>query len=62
MMTKDAKPSGSTSEIVAMKLENTPVTLKNWLDFIYPDGVPDEWQQEMDVPEELQEEFQKEYS
>ena len=61
-MTKDANPSGSTPEIVAMKRGNIPISLKNWLDFIYPEGVPGEWQQEMDVPEELQEEFQKEYS
>ena len=52
---------GSTSEIRTMKRHNIPITLKNWLDFIYPDGVPDEWQQEADVPQELREEFKKAY-
>ena len=44
-----------------MKRHNIPITLKNCLEFIYPDGVPDEWQQEMDVPLELREEYRKEY-
>jgi hypothetical protein len=54
--------SGSTPEISSMKRFNIPVTLQNWLDFIYPDGAPENWQQEIDVPEELQEEFMSKYS
>ena len=52
---------GSTPQITAMLRGNIPITLENWLERIYSDGVPDEWQQEVDVPEELQEEFRKEY-
>ena len=53
--------AGSTPEIAAMIKNNTPLTLANWLCIVYPDGAPDNWQQETDVPDELQDEFMEVY-
>ncbi len=36
-----------------------PVTIENWLAMIYPEGVPENWQLEMDIPEELQAEWER---
>jgi hypothetical protein len=58
-MANSLPSDGSTPEIKAMKRNNIPLTLENWLDFIYPNGVPNDWQQELDVPEELQDEASK---
>ncbi len=49
--------TGSTPEIKAMKRNNVPVTLENWLAFIYPDGAPEGWETETEIPEEFHDQF-----
>jgi hypothetical protein len=31
-----------------MQRSGIPVTLESWLDYVYPDGVPDDWMLELD--------------
>ena len=53
------KPTGSTSDIRIMERSGIPVTLENWLDYMYPDGVPDDWMLELDVPVELEQDYKR---
>ena len=40
-----------------MQKYGIPITKKNWLEFIYPDGPPPEgWQNEEEIPVEFQNE------
>ena len=51
--------TGSTPEIQALQEEGIPVTLENWLEFVYPDGAPDDWMLELDVPVELEQDYKR---
>jgi hypothetical protein len=42
-----------------MQLSGIPVTLENWLDYVYPDGIPDDWMQEAEIPIELESSFKR---
>ena len=47
------KITGSTPEIVEMKRAGLPLTMESYLDFIYPDGVPEGAELEIDFPKEI---------
>jgi len=60
--TEIKKHSGSTPEIEGMIRNKVPVTLENWLKFVFAGmEVPENWNQEMDVPQELRAEYEKLY-
>jgi hypothetical protein len=42
-----------------MQRSGIPVTLESWLDYVYPDGVPDDWMLELDVPVELEQDYKR---
>ena len=50
--------TGPHPDVALMNSLGVPVTMENWLDLMYPDGAPDDWYLEADVPPELQDEFQ----
>ena len=45
--------TGSTPTIQMTQTPGIEVTLENWLGLEFPDGVPDDWMLELDVPVEL---------
>lgn len=50
------RQNGNNDEIMQyMKKIGIPVNRKNYLDFIYPDGLPEDYgaENEMELPEEL---------
>ena len=44
---------GSTPEVRLMQKYKIPVTLKNWMEIVFPDGAPEGWEHDLDLPDEL---------
>jgi hypothetical protein len=49
---------GSDMITRALRRAGVPVTMENWLATNYPEGVPDNWELEAEIPEELQAEWE----
>lgn len=51
---------GSTDPIVKnLQRKGMPVTIENWVAMAYPEGPPENWQQEADVPLELRDDLER---